>query len=191
VGASSTLNTARGPLSIVVMGVSGSGKSVLGRQLAASLNTPFIEGDDFHPPGNVAKMRAGIALEDKDRWPWLDAVGSALGIAAREHGLVVGACSALKHSHRDRLRLTAGVPLLFVCLQADASVIADRMEGRREHFMPASLLASQIAILEPPDATEDALLVNSTKPLDRIVPVVRAEVLSRLAALTNQHRATQ
>jgi gluconokinase len=131
-------------------------------------------------------MRAGIALEDKDRWPWLDAVGSALGIAAREHGLAVGACSALKHSHRDRLRLAAGIPLLFVCLQADASVIAARIKERREHFMPASLLASQLAILELPDATEDALFVDATAPVERIVPVVRAEVLSRRAALTNQ-----
>jgi gluconokinase len=130
-------------------------------------------------------------LQDKDRWPWLDELGRALGIAAREYGLVVGACSALKHSHRDRLRLAAGVPLVFVCLQADASVIAARMKERREHFMPASLLSSQIAILELPDATEDALFVDSTVPVDRIVPVVRAEVLSRLAALTNQHRATQ
>lgn len=163
------------------MGVSGSGKSALGRALAESLHTPFIEGDDFHPPGNVAKMRAGVALEDQDRWPWLDAVGSALGLAAREHGLVVGACSALKRSHRDRLRLAAGVPLLFVCLQADASVIAARMQGRREHFMPASLLASQLATLELPDAAEDALLVDTTAPLEQLIPVVRAAILARLA----------
>ena len=109
---------------------------------------------------NVAKMAAGIPLDDADRWPWLDRLGEALGRAAREQGGAVAACSALKRVHRDRLRTAAAVPLRFVCLVGSRELIAGRMAARTDHFMPLDLLDSQLAILELPASDEDALLLD-------------------------------
>jgi gluconokinase len=156
-------------LGVVVMGVSGSGKSTLGRALADALAAPFLEGDDYHPPANVAKMSAGIALQDGDRWPWLDALGLALGDAVRRHEVAVCACSALKRAYRDRLRAQSDVPILLVCLSADPALIRRRMAMRPGHFMPASLLDSQLATLELPDATEDAMIFNHDEAPDAIL----------------------
>ena len=167
-------------MGIVIMGVSGSGKSTIGRALAAALKAPFLEGDEYHPAANLAKMSAGIPLQDDDRWPWLDALGAALGAQIREQGLAVCACSALKRSYRDRLRLKADVPLLIVALQADFELIRQRLATRSGHFMPASLLSSQLATLELPDASEQALLLAGDAPLDRIVPAVK-ERLQRMS----------
>lgn len=161
---------------MVVMGVTGSGKSTIGRAVANALNAPFLEGDKFHPSGNIAKMSAGIALQDEDRWPWLDALGTALGAAAREHGLAVAACSALKRSYRDRLRIKAQTPLLLVSLRADPKIIGRRMTMRPGHFMPASLLNSQLETFEVPDATEDALHYDCDEPVDRIVRSVCEQI---------------
>jgi gluconokinase len=128
---------------LVVMGVSGCGKSSLGTALAAALALPFTDADDLHPATNRAKMAAGQPLTDADRWPWLKAVGTVLAANA---GVV--ACSALRRSYRDRLRDTAG-PVQFLHLVAPREVIAERLAAPRGHFMPLALLDSQLATLEP------------------------------------------
>jgi gluconokinase len=129
-------------MKIVIAGVSGCGKTTVGTLLAERLGCEFADADDFHPPENIAKMRAGIPLDDADRAGWLDALGRFL--AGRER--VVLACSALKRRYRDRLRELGG-ELRFFVLEVERAVLAGRLEAR-EHFMPASLLDSQLAILE-------------------------------------------
>ena len=157
---------------IVVMGVSGCGKSSLGAALSQALGIPYRDGDDLHPAVNVAKMRAGEALTDADRWPWLDRVAQEL---ARLAPVIVG-CSALRRAYRDRIRAGAGGPVLFVHLAGSREVIAARMAARSGHFMPASLLDSQFATLEPPGPDEAAITVDIDQPMDRLV----AEILRRL-----------
>ena len=131
------------------MGVSGSGKSTVGRALAALAGTSYIEGDDLHPASNIAKMEAGIPLEDDDRWPWLEEVGRVLGACRGRHG-AVATCSALRRSYRDVLRYTVGPGLRFVHLTGTRELLATRMGARVGHFMPSQMLDSQIATLEPP-----------------------------------------
>src|SRR5262249_19788661 len=156
-------------LAIVMMGVSGSGKSTVGAALAARLHLAFRDADEFHPAATVAKMSAGTPLADDDRWPWLDAIGAALAEAGRAgRGIVVG-CSALKRVYRDRLRAAAHGPLVFVHLSGSPATLDKRMQTRKGHFMPASLLASQFATLEPPTAEEDVITVSVEQPVDRIV----------------------
>ncbi|MGE5169475.1 MAG: gluconokinase [Rudaea sp.] len=133
---------------VVVMGVSGCGKSTVGAALAARLRWPFIDADDLHPPENVARMAAGIPLTDDDRWPWLDRVVVELVRATAGGGHAVLACSALRQAYRDRLARAGD--LRFVHLVGDAATIAGRLAGRRHRYMPASLLESQFATLEPP-----------------------------------------
>ena len=157
---------------IVVMGVSGCGKSSVGAALSQALGIPYRDGDDLHPAVNVAKMRAGEALTDADRWPWLERVAQDL---ARLAPVIVG-CSALRRVYRDRIRAGAGGPVLFVHLAGSREVIAARMAARSGHFMPASLLDSQFATLEPPGPDEAAITVDINQPLDRQV----AEILRRL-----------
>ncbi len=150
---------------IVIMGVSGCGKSSVGAALSEALGIPYRDGDDLHPPANVAKMRAGEALTDADRWPWLDRVAGELTSQAP---LIIG-CSALRRSYRDRIRAGAGGPVCFVHLAGSREVIAARMAARSGHFMPASLLDSQFATLEPPEPDEAAIIVDIDQPLDRLV----------------------
>lgn len=140
----------RSDLAVIVMGVSGSGKSLLARTLAESLSAPFIEADDLHSRENQQKMAAGIALTDADRWPWLDAVGRQLGELARREGRAVAACSALRQVYRERLHEAAALPIRYIHLGGSREVIAARMRARAGHFMNPSLLDSQIATLEPP-----------------------------------------
>jgi gluconokinase len=141
---------------ILVMGVSGCGKSTVGAMIAEALALPFADADAFHPPENVKKMSAGIPLTDADRWPWLDALGAWL--AAEERGGVI-ACSALKRAYRDRLR--GWVPGLHVVhLSGAQELIAARQGSRAGHFMPPSLMASQFATLEPPAPDEGALVLD-------------------------------
>lgn len=149
---------------VVVMGVSGCGKTSVGQALAARLGIGFVDADDLHPPGNVAKMRAGLSLTDADRGPWLDRVADRL----RHDGPVVVACSALRRMYRDRIRAGAGGPVIFVHLDGEREVIAARMTARQGHFMPPSLLDSQFATLEPP-GRDEALIVSIADPVDRIV----------------------
>ncbi|WGH78185.1 gluconokinase [Jannaschia ovalis] len=157
-------------LKLVVMGVTSTGKTEVGQRLAARLDGRFIDGDDLHPPANVAKMAKGIPLEDADRWPWLDSVGEAL---AATEGTVVIACSALKRAYRDRIRDAAGA-VRFVHLTGPKSVIAERMKRRTGHFMPLSLLDSQLATLEPPRPDEDAVEADLRKaPAELAAAIVK------------------
>ncbi|TRW99518.1 gluconokinase [Paracoccus sp. M683] len=137
-------------LAIIVMGVSGAGKSLIARQLAGALAAPFIEADDLHSQANRDKMAAGIPLTDDDRWPWLDAVGRELGGQARAQGMAVAACSALRAAYRDRLAGAADLPLRYVHLGGTREVLAERLGRRKGHFMSPALLDSQLATLEPP-----------------------------------------
>ncbi len=159
---------------VLVMGVSGSGKSSVGAALAARLGISFLEGDALHPPANVAKMAAGVPLDDADRAPWLAAI--AAWMAARRDGVV--ACSALKRAYRDRLR-RAAPDLRVVALLPPERVLAERLGHRVGHFMPGSLLASQLATLETPEADERALLVTVDDPL--------ATTVERAAAWLDAH----
>ena len=156
---------------VVIMGVSGCGKSSVGARLAARLGLNYRDGDDLHPPENVAKMRAGMPLTDGDRWPWLDRVGQVL---LAEAPVIVG-CSALKRAYRDRIRTAAGGPVTFVHLAGSQEVIAARMALRQGHYMPLSLLDSQFAALEPP-AAEEAITVSIDQPLEALV----ADILRQL-----------
>ena len=131
------------------MGVSGTGKTTVGRGLSAALGLPFVEGDDYHPAHNVAKMARGEPLDDRDRAPWLAALGQVLAKAAATGGCIL-ACSALKRAYRDQLRAAAGAPVHFVWLHGTRELLAGRLAGRSGHFFPLSLLDSQFATLEPP-----------------------------------------
>ena len=149
---------------LVIMGVSGCGKSSVGAGLAARLGLIYRDGDDLHPAENVAKMRAGVPLTDDDRWPWLDRVGQVL---QAEAPVIVG-CSGLKRAYRDRIRTAVGGPVTFVHLAGSQEVIAARMALRQGHYMPLSLLDSQFAALEVP-GVEEAIAVSIDQPLDAIV----------------------
>ena len=151
------------PLAIIVMGVSGSGKSTLGALLAARLHATFLEGDSFHSEANVAKMRAGIPLTDEDRWPWLDRLGGAMAAAVARDGLVVAACSALRRGYRERLAVATGSPIVFVLLDTAQTELARRLGNRPGHYMPASLLDSQLRTLERPSGDEPALILDSSE----------------------------
>ncbi|MCU1416314.1 MAG: gluconokinase [Schumannella sp.] len=152
------------------MGVSGSGKTTVGELLAAALGLRFADADALHPAANVAKMAAGIPLTDDDRWPWLDAVGQVLA-----RGDVVVACSALRRAYRNRLRVAAPAFAL-VYLKGDREVLADRMGRRPGHFMPVTLLDSQLATLEPPQPDEHALTFDVALPADEIVAAAATEL---------------
>jgi gluconokinase len=152
----------------VVMGVTGSGKSTVGVKLANALGVDFVEGDDYHPLENVKRMASGIPLTDDDRAGWLRALAMRIREANEAGKGLVITCSALKRSYRDILR--AGAPeLRFVFLNGSGELIAERLTGRRGHFMPASLLDSQIATLEAPAADEHALAYDITQPPQKIV----------------------
>ncbi|WP_062529706.1 gluconokinase [Demequina rhizosphaerae] len=152
---------------LVVMGPSATGKSTVGAALAAALGVPFVDGDDLHPAANVAKMAAGVPLEDADRWPWLDSVGRTLDDAAGTGGVVV-ACSALKRAYRDRIRAVAPAAR-FVELAITEEEAVRRSSTRADHFMPPALVASQFATLEVLGGDEPGARVDATLPVARIV----------------------
>jgi len=159
------------------MGVSGCGKTKVGKALARELGWRFIDADDLHPETNVAKMARGVPLADEDRWPWLDRVVAEMrrSSAAGEHAVV--ACSALKQAYRDRL--AAGGDVHVVYLKGDAATIAPRIAHRSGHFMPASLLPSQFAALEEP---QNAIVVDIRDPLETKVATITRALHDRLPA---------
>lgn len=154
---------------VIVMGVSGAGKTTVGHALATALGWPFVDADDLHPPANVDKMRRGEALDDADRAPWLDAVAATL--RSLDDGVV--ACSALRAAYRQKLRVRDDVR--FVYLDVPRDVLERRLAHRHGHYMPSSLLPSQLATLERPD---DAIVVDSTAPVELVVERIRAAIAS-------------
>lgn len=168
-------------LLILTMGVSGSGKSTIGKQIAAHFDLPFVEGDDFHPPANVAKMAAGQPLNDEDRQPWLEALGAVLAKAESPNlptsegnkGAVL-ACSALKQTYRDVLQKRLHNDLRIVWLDGSREVLLSRLRSRKDHFFPPHLLDSQLATLEPPVG---AIRIDIDQPIDEI----RAQTIAALS----------
>jgi gluconokinase len=160
---------------IVVMGVSGSGKTTVGEALAQAVGWRFVEGDSFHPRANVEKMSAGIPLDDDDRRPWLEALAAEIGRdEAAGRSSVVG-CSALKRAYRDILR-TGAPRVRFLHVHASRDLLAERVAHRPGHFFPASLLDSQLATLEPLGPGEDGIVVDVAEDLDTVV----ADAIARL-----------
>ena len=159
----------------IVMGVSGSGKSVIGAALARALGVDFVEGDEYHPPENVARMAAGIPLSDDDRFPWLRSLAERIRAAKHAGTGLVVACSALKRSYRHVLRDESGAPeLQFVFLRGSRALIATRLPGRHGHFMPPQLLDSQFAALEEPSPEEHAWVCDITDTPEQIVATLVA-----------------
>ncbi len=166
---------------LVVMGVCGCGKSSVGARLAAHMGCDFIEGDDYHPPANRAKMATGTPLTDEDRWPWLDQLAQEMVDRQQAGQSAVVACSALREVYRDRLRASGTEPV-FIHLTGDPAMIGARMAARANHFMPTDLLDSQLATLEP--AGEGEVLHG----FDIAPPgaVVAKEIIKRLALPTGR-----
>jgi len=157
----------RPPLHIVVMGVSATGKTTVGEQLAEELGCEFIEGDSMHPSANIDKMTKGIPLTDEDRWPWLQAIADLVAVKDFEGTSTVVTCSALKRSYRDLLASAA--PTFFVHLHAPFEVLEKRMHLRKKHFMPTSLLESQFDTLQPLGDDEAGAVVDVTPPIEVVV----------------------
>lgn len=168
---------------IVVMGVSGCGKTTIGDLVARALGAPFLDGDFLHPVENVAKMAAGTPLKDEDRWPWLATVGREL--AAAGNGGLVLACSALRRSYRDAIRGQAP-DTVFLHLHGSKEVLGSRLEGRSGHFMPAALLDSQLATLEPLEADESGIVVDIAAPVKQVV----TDALAGIAAVAGSAPAS-
>jgi gluconokinase len=162
------VDPAAGPVHLVVMGVSGSGKTTVAQALVERLGWPLGEADDFHPPANVAKMAAGVPLTDEDRWPWLRAIRDWMTEHARAGRSTVVTCSALRRVYRDVLREASG-QVVFVHLAADEPVLRERLTHRAGHFMPASLLPSQLATLEPLGPHESGVVLDAAAPPDDLV----------------------
>jgi len=172
------MNTTGFPI-VVLMGPSGCGKTAVGRALAGQLRCRFVEGDDLHSPANVAKMRAGVALTDEDRRPWLDAIAAEIAVLDAGGAGGVVSCSALKH--RYRLRLADAAPVMFVLPQVPHDVLVARVTARAGHYMPSGLVASQLATLEPPVPGEDIVEVDGTLPI--------AALVERVVAVLNERRS--
>jgi len=170
VGASQT------PCALIVMGVSGAGKTTIGETLAARLGWPYEDADTFHPASNVAKMSAGHPLTDEDRWPWLKAIASEIDRACAAGKHVVIGCSALKRSYRAVL-IHGRTDIRLVYLDGTQSLIADRLSHRKGHFMPPGLLISQFAALEPPTPDEGPVTVS----IDAEVEVIVDRIISQLS----------
>ncbi len=157
------------PRLMVVMGVCGCGKSSVASRLANHFGAAHLEGDDYHPPENVARMRGGGELTDAHRWPWLLAFSSAL---ASSQGMAIGSCSALKRAYRDYIRQISGEAVLFIHLDGNRELISQRMQTRQGHFMPVSLLDSQLALLEIPSDDELAISVDISGSEQQVVALI-------------------
>jgi gluconokinase len=167
------------PHAIIVMGVSGCGKSSVGEKLAEALHLAFVEGDALHPAANVEKMSKGIPLTDEDRMPWLDSIGEDMKASLEKSEGIIVSCSALKRIYRDRLRAAAGGNLFFVYLEGSRALLMKRMGERKGHFMPVSLLDSQLATLEVPTGEPGVVTVD----IDDTIEGIAATALKSLAAL--------
>lgn len=174
------------PPAVVVMGVCGCGKSSVGAALAARLGADFIEGDALHPPANIAKMARGEPLDDTDRHPWLEAIRQTMAASRAAGRGVVVSCSALRRAYRDQLRLAG--PLDIVFLTGSRAVLAERMSQRAGHFMPLTLLDSQLTTLEEPTGEVGVVTVDIDQPLDEVIALAGTAILNRhrtnLAGLT-------
>jgi gluconokinase len=164
----------------IVMGISGSGKTTIGRCVADSLGWPFIEGDDFHSPANKAKMASGTPLTDADRVPWITALIAGINAARAPH--TITACSALTAAVRTQLQAGITRPLEFIFLNGSVAVIEQRLQQRTNHFMRAEMLASQLAALDPPDT---ATVVEIDRPMEETCAEVREHVLRRSGGSTS------
>lgn len=153
----------------VVMGVAGCGKTTIGECVAEKLGGSYIDGDDYHPKSNILKMSQGEALNDEDRWPWLEIVAAEL---AKSDGLSLVGCSALKRSYRDFISKKAGEPVCFIYLDGSKELIASRMAARTGHFMPTSLLDSQFEILEVPLESENKIAIDISGSLNDVVKLI-------------------
>ncbi len=162
----------------VVMGVSGCGKSEIGRRLAKAIGGRFIDGDDLHPAENITKMSEGVPLTDSDRFPWLVKVGEYLRNVS---GPTFIACSALKRSYRDRIILHARRPVTFLFLQGTRELLGKRMAHREGHFMPTALLDSQLETLEPPEQDELAFAVSIDQTPDQITSALLTSIRREIA----------
>ena len=158
---------------IVLMGAAGAGKTTVGRALADAIRWRFVEGDDFHPPKNVAKMHAGVALTDEERAPWLEAIHSVMARAIERRENTIVACSALKRDYRDTLRHGLRT-VRFVYLRAAESELRHRLATRKGHFVGPSLLSTQLSTLEEP-TPDEATTVEATWPPERVVKAIRRE----------------
>jgi gluconokinase len=167
------------PCALVVMGVSGSGKTTIADKLAERLGWTCEDGDKYHPKSNVEKMSAGHPLTDEDRWPWLNAIADEIERVCRARGHVVVACSALKRTYRDVL-LRGRDDVRIVFLNGTQQLIARRLSLRKDHFMPPGLLDSQFRTLEPPGLDENAIDVSIDAPVDMIVD----DIVNKLQATT-------
>jgi gluconokinase len=177
------------PTTVVVMGVSGSGKTTVAVRLAERMNWEFAEGDDFHPRANVEKMAAGHPLDDDDRWPWLRTIGRWIDQREATGRSVVVTCSALKRSYRDLLR--EGRPSVwFAHVTADAEVIRERIEHRAGHYMPASLLDSQLATLEQLGPDEAGAAISGAGSPDAVVDDLVAALGDRARPSTESPEAS-
>jgi gluconokinase len=156
------------PRAVILMGVAGSGKTAVGKNVAGKLNWTFLDADSFHPAANIEKMKHGIPLNDDDRVPWLQRLHDELQHQLAEGHSVILACSALKEAYRNTLRDHVS-PLTFVHLDVDAETIRNRLQHRSAHFFPKELMESQFATLEKP---KDAIIVDARKPLDAVVDQV-------------------
>lgn len=165
---------------IVVMGVSGAGKTTVGKQLAAQLGWPFYDADDLHSPANIARMRSGEPLTDEHRTPWLQSLARLIGEHAAKNRSMVLACSALRRSHRTALlaQVPPGGDVRLVHLHTDTHSLAQRLAQRAGHFFPADLLATQLAELEPPSRDEAApvLVLDAMQPVDQLVATILVEL---------------
>jgi gluconokinase len=168
------------PCALIIMGVSGSGKTTVAEKLAERLHWTFEDGDRFHPKSNVEKMSAGHPLTDEDRWPWLNAIADEIERVCRVHGHVVIACSALKRTYREVL-LRGRDDVRIVFLNGTQKLIADRLASRKGHFMPPGLLDSQFSTLEPPGADENPVDVSIDAPVDAIVEDIVSKLEARAA----------
>lgn len=157
------------PKRLIVMGVTGSGKTTVGALLAGRTGGVFLDGDDYHPAENVAKMSSGTPLDDEDRWPWLDRLSVEIEAAVKTRGSVVLACSALRRAYRDRLSGACSEEPLFIHLSGTRDLIGERMASRRDHYMPVGLLDSQIRTLEPIETDEKAVVLRIDAPAEQIV----------------------